>query len=55
MIYLTFESSLIVKHDDLFKLIIFHQSLKFNINQIKSKSLNSVLLEKNYEVSGDEA
>ena len=52
MIYLTFRFSLIVKHYDLFKLIIFHQILKFNINQIKSKSLNPILLEKNHEISG---
>lgn len=52
MIYLTFKFSLIVKNSNLFKLIKFHWILKFNINQVKSKSLNPVLLEKDHEVSG---
>lgn len=47
-----FEFSLIVNHYDLFKLIKCYQILNFNINQIKCKSLNLVLLEKDREVSG---
>lgn len=49
MIYLTFESSLIVKHCDLFKLITFHSILKLTL--IK---LNPEPLKKDHKCQGDE-
>lgn len=41
MIYLTFESSLIVNHCDLFKLITFHEVLKLTLIKLKPESLEN--------------